>query len=392
MARPASHVFRLFLALVVVALGGVRSLSHALTINEAGFAGTLLTSDLSKQVEIGVPPGGVGDSCIYYGTFDGLTRRCNPFLPGTVCDPNLTFPVGLAFSTGGSFGNYMYVADYGINDIHRSVGCSVSTVFATLPGPGSIAFPPSGSAYGDYLYACTAFDGPIYRVSSTGVVTSWNALETTYIRFGPGGAWGTGLYATDNANVGNNRIVKVSSAGAVTQLATGIFFAEGFDWGFDGDMFATDMSAGQILRIKSNGAKTVFASLDGAADIAYRASEDALYVVSNQGGLYRIVRGSSTDVASGGRTLSRLAVTPNPTLGSCTLDFAIVASGLTRVDIVDVSGRIVRRLSDSWRSAGDQSVVWDGRDESGARARPGAYFARVRGARETQSARVSLVN
>ena len=347
----------------------------------------MLSDDFAKQVELGVGP----DTCLYYGSGEGLKKRCAPGDTGTICDATLTFPVGIAFSTGGSFGTYMYVADYGFGDIHRSVGCSASSIFATVVSPGSIAFPPSGSAYGDYLYPCEAFSGPIYRVSSTGVVTPWLAFPTTYLKFGPGGAWGTGMYATEASPPAGGGIRRITSAGAVSTLMNGFYIPEGFDWGFDGDMFATDAGTGQIFRVKVDGTTTLFATLAGAADVAWRPGEKALYVVSNQGGLYRIGGGSATGVEGGPETHARFAVSPNPSRGTCALNFVQQAPGIARVSVVDAQGRRVRRLPESWRPIGAHSIPWDGRDDAGVAVRPGAYFMRVVTDGTTQSARVSIV-
>lgn len=374
----------LFAALALVA--GASTTRAQVTLVESGFTCVLLSDDLAKQIEIGVGP----DTCLYYGSFDGLKKRCAPYDPGTVCDPALTFPVGIAFGTGGSFGSYLYVADYGLNDIHRSSGCAASTTFATLPGPGSIAFPPSGSPYGDYLYGCYAFDGPIVRISPTGVVTNWLDLEAAYLRFGPGGTWTNAMYVTTYGTPEQSGIARVSSAGVVTPIATNFFTPEGFDWGFDGDLFATDASLGQVLRIKPNGTKTLFATLSGAADVQYRAHEQALYLVSNQGGLYRITR---TGVADGGGSEppKALAVTPNPTRGSCELSFTTSRAGLARIQVFDAAGRIVRRWQDVWFPAGRQSFRWDARDDRGLAVRAGTYFTEVATAGERRSARVVLV-
>jgi hypothetical protein len=361
--------------------------AHALTLNEAGFVATTINGAMSKQLELGVG----SDTCLYIGTEEGLKRMCRYTDPPTLCDANLTFPVGIAFSTGGSFGNAMYIADYGLNDIWKSPGCTTAAHFANVLGPGAIAFPPSGSAYGDFLYACTAFDGPIYRVSSTGVVTSWNALETTYLRFGPGGVWGQQLYATESGDPPTARIVKVSSTGAVTQLATGFFAPEGFDWGFDGDMFATDVIEGEVYRIKSNGTKTLFATLNGAADVAFRPSEQALYIASNMGGIYRVVRGSVTDVGDVQGAQLALAVAPNPARGSCTFRLNLPQAGLARVRVVDAAGRLVRRMPEAWRPAGSYSLTWDARDDSGSPVRSGVYFAQVHAAGESRNTRVTIV-
>jgi sugar lactone lactonase YvrE len=361
-----------------------------MTMIESGFMCTTLSGDMAKQAEIGVDPT-AGDTCLYYGSAGGLLRRCTWFDDGTLCDPNLTFPSGIAFSTGGSFGAYMYVADFGLNEIRRSAGCGVASPFATISSPGSIAFPPSGSAYGDFLYACQGYSGPIYRVSSAGVVTPWTTLAALYLRFGPGGTWGSELYSTDFATPGQGRIVRVSSSGTITPVATSFGIAEGFDWGFDGDLFAADAGQGQVFRIKPNGAKTLFATLPGAADVAYRPGEDALYVVSYMGGLYRVARAGTASVGDPPRVALPLTVAPNPSSGSCTFRFSIRTSGLARAAVLDAAGRIVRRLPDAWCPAGQQSLTWDGRDDAGQRVRPGTYFAHLTAAGETRGTAISIV-
>src|SRR5512132_1833162 len=108
------------LALLLPRLAGAQA-----TMVESGFICVLLSDDLAKQAEIGTG----ADTCLYYGSNDGLKRRCNPFVPATICDPSITFPSGIAFSTGGSFGSYFYVADFGLNGIYRSVGCAPGTLF-----------------------------------------------------------------------------------------------------------------------------------------------------------------------------------------------------------------------------------------------------------------------
>jgi hypothetical protein len=208
------------------------------------------------------------------------------------------------------------------------------------------------------------------------MLTSWLELEATYLKFGPGGAWGTGMYATQYI-FEQSGIVKISPAAAVTPFVTDFLTPEGFDWGFDGDMFATDASYGEIYRIKPNGAKTLFATLPGAADVAYRPGEQALYAVSNQGGLYRVARGGTTDASVEPAARGGLTLTPNPASGACALQFGLAEGASVRVRIWDAVGRLVRRLGDGWRPSGAQTIAWDGRDEGGAPVRPGVYFARV---------------
>lgn len=166
---------------------------------------------------------------------------------------------------------------------------------------------------------------------------------------------------------------------------------EGFDWAFDGDMFATDVGTGEILRVKSNGSTSLFATVDGAADVAYRPSEDALYVVSNVGGLYRIRRGGTTDVGDGPIGDASIAVSPNPARGACSVRFTQRESGLARVSVLDPQGRTVRRLPQVWSPAGSHTLGWDGRDDAGAPVNPGTYFMRVLSGGRTSSASVTII-
>ena len=388
--RRAPSATRFFLACLCLFLGlgllaTARPARAQMTMVETGFVCILINGDFAKQVEIGVGP----DTCIYYGSNDGLKKRCPPSTTETICDPALTFPAGVAFGPGGAWGTSMYVADFGVGDIFKHAGCATGTFFSDFFAPGAIAFPPAGSAYGDYLYACEAFEGPIYRVASNGTKTSWLEIETVYLKFGPGGAWGNGMYATRSL-VDDQQIVKISSSAVVTPLATDFLFPEGFDWAFDGDMFATDAAMGQIWRVKPNGSKTLFATLPGAADVAFRPGEQALYAVSNQGGLWRITRGGAAGV-EGVAGRAALLAWPNPAAAGCALRFALGESGIVEVDVWDVAGRRVRALGTTWRAAGAHDLPWDGRNDAGARVAPGTYFARVRTPAATLRTAVTIV-
>ena len=47
------------------------------------------------------------------------------------------------------------------------------------------------------------------------------------------------------------------------------------------------------------------------------------------------------------------------------------------LDIFDAGGRRVRRLASGPRAAGEHSMAWDLRDESGQAVSDGIYFARL---------------
>jgi hypothetical protein len=73
-----------------------------------------------------------------------------------------------------------------------------------------------------------------------------------------------------------------------------------------------------------------------------------------------------------------LRAAPDPARSHVELSFALSAPTHARLTVCDVSGRHVRELLDATLPAGGRSIEWDGRDEDGARVRPGAYFAVLR--------------
>jgi subtilisin family serine protease len=72
---------------------------------------------------------------------------------------------------------------------------------------------------------------------------------------------------------------------------------------------------------------------------------------------------------------------PNPFGDATAIHYTAAASGTpVRVEIRDVSGRIVRSLTDHPTQAGAHQIGWDGRDEQGQALPTGVYFYRIEGA------------
>ncbi|MFN8177175.1 MAG: S8 family serine peptidase [bacterium] len=69
--------------------------------------------------------------------------------------------------------------------------------------------------------------------------------------------------------------------------------------------------------------------------------------------------------------------TPNPFTGSTTLRFAVPVRAEVSIRVYDVSGRAVRSLLAQTVEAGEQHVIWDGRDDEGRRVSAGVYFFRL---------------
>jgi hypothetical protein len=83
---------------------------------------------------------------------------------------------------------------------------------------------------------------------------------------------------------------------------------------------------------------------------------------------------------------------PNPFNPSTTISFTLPAECAVRLDVYDVSGRLVARLIDGARqSAGSHEVEWNGRDASGRAAASGIYVCRLTAGRETISRKMVLL-
>jgi hypothetical protein len=76
------------------------------------------------------------------------------------------------------------------------------------------------------------------------------------------------------------------------------------------------------------------------------------------------------------RVLALRALT-NPFRGRLDLMLALPHAADVRLEILDVAGRIVRRLPSSRRVAGEHRIAWDGKGGDGRTVSPGAYWAAV---------------
>jgi hypothetical protein len=87
----------------------------------------------------------------------------------------------------------------------------------------------------------------------------------------------------------------------------------------------------------------------------------------------------------------RVGADPNPARGQVTLAIEGASAGVQRVEVLDLAGRVVRRLADGWQPAGARRVAWDGTDAGGQRLPPGVYLVRVRDDARSAQVRVALL-
>jgi flagellar hook assembly protein FlgD len=86
-----------------------------------------------------------------------------------------------------------------------------------------------------------------------------------------------------------------------------------------------------------------------------------------------------------------MAAYPNPFNPVTTIYYELPAAQHVRMQIYDVTGRLVRTLVDEAIAAGPHTVVWQGRDDHGARVASGVYFVAYRTQEKTLREKLTLV-
>lgn len=79
---------------------------------------------------------------------------------------------------------------------------------------------------------------------------------------------------------------------------------------------------------------------------------------------------------------------PNPFTSSVRFEFAPAGEGPVRLDVYDVSGRLVRRLAGTAGEPGTGTAVWDGVDARGRPAPPGIYLVHLASPGHGQTRRI----
>lgn len=83
-------------------------------------------------------------------------------------------------------------------------------------------------------------------------------------------------------------------------------------------------------------------------------------------------------------------VSPNPTRSGTVVAFSLADAADVALDIVDVQGRVARRLERGLWPTGAHRVTWDGRTDRGAPAASGVYFVRFETRAGTSVRRIVL--
>ena len=96
-------------------------------------------------------------------------------------------------------------------------------------------------------------------------------------------------------------------------------------------------------------------------------------------GLYplKLIANGDVTIEGGENPTSLHQNQPNPFAAATTFRFDLPRPTIVQFELFDITGRRVVVLRNGWLPAGRHSLDWDGRDGSGAAARPGAYLCRM---------------
>lgn len=106
------------------------------------------------------------------------------------------------------------------------------------------------------------------------------------------------------------------------------------------------------------------------------------------------VQTQTTAVGPGEAPAVRLTLAqnqPNPFRAGTQIHFGLPETESVRLDVFDVTGRLVRRLVDGTLPAGDHAVEWDGRTDAAASMPSGVYLYRLEGGGEAVERRMLLL-
>ena len=96
----------------------------------------------------------------------------------------------------------------------------------------------------------------------------------------------------------------------------------------------------------------------------------------------------ANDPARAGTAISRAH--PNPMATEVEISFSVGRTGMVSLVVYDMRGRVVRKLVDGPRCAGDYSVTWDGRNSAGTPVASGMYLYRLSTPGQSESSKIVI--
>ncbi len=174
----------------------------------------------------------------------------------------------------------------------------------------------------------------------------------------------------------------------------------------DGDLYGDPLVLGPFDRTEKGVVDVTVASLDGPRNgsgagvgiARFKVRDPARSGVSisslqTADGSWEVDTQIDLDrgVGTAPRTTGLIGNTPNPFNPTTVIRYRLSEAASVTLQVIDVSGRVVRTLVDGARPAGESEVVWNGRNDAGQIVSSGVYFSRLLTNGESSIRKMALI-
>lgn len=234
---------------------------------------------------------------------------------------------------------------------------------------------------GNYLATTAAAINEANQVGGLAILTSGGNCDRVAARYTDGVGWqifsSCGRYnGVSDMNGRGDVIMRLNVAPYVRFEGLGTFLVE--------DLIVNEI--GHWYVSNTNGM-----TIDSSQRIAVFASNQ----VTGQAGTLLLTPENAAEVGPPSATLSSTAAaftaSPNPFARRTDIRHELPRSSTVVLTVLDVAGRVVRRLIDETQSAGFHRVQWDSRDDEGRHLASGIYRLRLEAGGRAQVGSVVLV-
>ncbi|MGA7305094.1 MAG: beta-propeller fold lactonase family protein [Rhodothermales bacterium] len=343
-----------------------------------GFVGVYETTNYTRLELVPVGSGSVGIALTPDGKYAYISGT--PVNSVSVLDtetntvvatiPVSTTPRGIAITPDGKI-VYVSNSDTGVVSVIETATNTVTATVQTGVSPEGIAVSPDGSRA--YVANFDDDNVSVVQTSDHTVVHSFGlGGGPTALAFSPDGAYLYGVSATDDS-------LTVFDAGPDTVLArinVGAINHRGIAVAGDGkSVYVPNLNANSVSIIEF-GADTTTTMVD--ADTSP----------------WTVVIGVRVDVTATeppttpAQRFSLSSLYPSPFSKDVGFEYTATEPAAARLDIFDVSGRLVSTRDLGWSATGVNRHSWDGRNGAGVDAPPGLYFLRLQVGDRVATARV----
>jgi hypothetical protein len=98
-----------------------------------------------------------------------------------------------------------------------------------------------------------------------------------------------------------------------------------------------------------------------------------------------------TDVADESNIETSMNISPNPASDKISVEFNISNSGLTKIDVIDMNGKVIAEIFNGYLSAGNQFASWNLRDNTNQNVSNGVYLIRLQSPKQILVKQVSII-